>query len=525
MTHIKSIIAMILSLSLCACSNGNPSGSTDSTDSSASSAPAEFSPESAFTLGGTLTESTPGDISLTTLTSISSKNATDSNPILSNIFCADPTAVEYEGRLYIYGTNDHQQYEAVGPEGKNTYEHTKSIVMISTDDMVNYTYHGIINVGDICPWAIASWAPSITSRVEDDGLTHFYLYFSNSGWGTGVITATSPTGPWSDPLGKSLIDGNTEGLNGCQSPFDPGVCIDENGVGWLSFGGGTDGARIVRLSSDMLSLDSEIMKIPSPYNFEASELNYINGTYIYTYNNDWSGHYENWDMEGVFAPPQCSMSYLTTKTPLDPDSCVYQDYYFSNPGEQGLEYSNNHTHLQKYQGKYYLFYHSLFPQSSLGTTGGFRSLCVNEAQVDEENVKISQVTATKEGVSQIKALDPFSPVQAENIALCAGTSYTATEEPGNITVSNGTTDDTAAWLAVRGADFGDGAEYFAARVKGTGKIDVYIDGINGTISASLEFSGDDWQTVYSKTFEKISGQHDVYFVISDGFEFDSWQFA
>ena len=295
MTHIKSIIAMILSLSLCACSNGNPSGSTDSTDSSASSAPAEFSPESAFTLGGTLTESTPGDISLTTLTSISSKNATDSNPILSNIFCADPTAVEYEGRLYIYGTNDHQQYEAVGPEGKNTYEHTKSIVMISTDDMVNYTYHGIINVGDICPWAIASWAPSITSRVEDDGLTHFYLYFSNSGWGTGGITATSPTGPWSDPLGKSLIDGNTEGLNGCQSPFDPGVCIDENGVGWLSFGGGTDGARIVRLSSDMLSLDSEIMKIPSPYNFAASELNYINGTYIYTYNNDWSGHYENWD--------------------------------------------------------------------------------------------------------------------------------------------------------------------------------------------------------------------------------------
>ena len=56
-------------------------------------------------------------------------------------------------------------------------------------------------------------------------------------------------------------------------------------------------------------------------------------------------------------------------------------------------------------------------------------------------------------------------------------------------------------------------------------IDVYFDGINGTISASLEFSGDDWQTVYSKAFEKISGQHDVYFVISDGFEFDSWQFA
>ncbi len=520
MKHMKSLLSLALALALCACSAGKPADSGASTDQ-----PAEFSPDTAFTLGGKITETTPGDITMTSLTSISSKTTAEGNPLLSNIFCADPTAVEYEGRLYIYGTNDHQQYEAVGAEGSNTYEHIKSIVMISTDDMVNFTYHGTINVGEICPWALASWAPSITSRVEDDGLTHFYLYFSNSGWGTGVITATSPTGPWSDPLGTSLIDGNTPGLDGCQSPFDPGVCIDENGTGWLSFGGGTDGARIVKLGSDMLSLDSEIKKIPSPFHFEASELNYINGTYVYTYNNDWSGHYENWDKESVFAPPQCSMSYLTTKTPLDPDSWVYQDYYFRNPGDQGLEYSNNHTHLQKYQGKYYLFYHALFPQKSLGTTGGFRSLCVNEAQVDEENVKISPVTGTREGVSQIKPLDPFSPVQAENIAACAGTAYSATEEPGDMTVSNGTKDGTGAWLAVRGADFADGATRFAARVKGTGRIDVYIDGIDGNITTSLEFSGDDWQTVYSSEFAALTGQHDVYFVISDGFEFDSWQFA
>lgn len=520
MKHMKSLLSLALALALCACSAGKPADSGASTDQ-----PAEFSPDTAFTLGGKITETTPGDITMTSLTSISSKTTAEGNPLLSNIFCADPTAVEYEGRLYIYGTNDHQQYEAVGAEGSNTYEHIKSIVMISTDDMVNFTYHGTINVGEICPWALASWAPSITSRVEDDGLTHFYLYFSNSGWGTGVITATSPTGPWSDPLGNSLIDGNTPGLDGCQSPFDPGVCIDENGTGWLSFGGGTDGARIVKLGSDMLSLDSEIKKIPSPFHFEASELNYINGTYVYTYNNDWSGHYENWDKESVFAPPQCSMSYLTTKTPLDPDSWVYQDYYFRNPGDQGLEYSNNHTHLQKYQGKYYLFYHALFPQKSLGTTGGFRSLCVNEAQVDEENVKISPVTGTREGVSQIKPLDPFSPVQAENIAACAGTAYSETEEPGDMTVSNGTNDGTGAWLAVRGADFADGATRFAARVKGTGRIDVYIDGIDGNITTSLEFSGDGWQTVYSSEFAALTGQHDVYFVISDGFEFDSWQFA
>ncbi len=513
MNNIKSLLTVIMTAPLCSCSVST---------SSESQTPAQ--PE--FSLGGEIVQSVSGDITVTSLPDIYSKTAAESNPILSDIFCADPTAVEYDGRLYIYGTNDHQQYEAVGAEGKNTYEHIKSLVMISTDDMVNYTYHGTIDVGEICPWALASWAPSITSRVEEDGLTHFYLYFSNSGWGTGVITATSPTGPWSDPLGTSLIDGNTPELNGCSSPFDPGVCIDDNGTGWLAFGSGDGGSRIVRLGSDMLSIDSEIAKIPSRFNFEASELNYINGTYVYTYNNDWSTHSAGWDVEGVYPPPQCSMSYMTTKTPLDPDSWVYRDYYFKNPGEAGLEYSNNHTHLQKYQGKYYLFYHSLFPQKSLGTFGGFRSLCVNEASVDEDTVTIEKVTATREGVSQIKNLDPFLPNQAETLAACAGTSYAPTDEPGNITVSCKSKESGAgAWLCVRGADFGGGAEYFAARVKGTGRVDVYLDSIEGTAAASVEFSGDDWQTVYAQAFSEISGVHDVYFVIPSGFEFDSWQFA
>ena len=37
------------------------------------------------------------------------KNESNANPISPNIFCADPTAVEYNGRLYVYGTNDQQQ--------------------------------------------------------------------------------------------------------------------------------------------------------------------------------------------------------------------------------------------------------------------------------------------------------------------------------------------------------------------------------------------------------------------------------
>lgn len=265
MEHIRPIIAVMLSALLCGCTPA--AGSSGDSQSQA-----EFSAESGFALGSAV-PSQPGGITVQSLDAPTGKNLPDGNPLISNVFCADPTAVEYEGRLYIYGTNDNQQYETVGADGKNTYEHIKSLVILSTDDMVNYTYHGIIDIAEICPWALASWAPSITSRVEEDGLTHFYLYFSNSGWGTGVITSTSPTGPWSDPLGESLLDGNTPGLNGCSSPFDPGVCIDDNGTGWLAFGGGDGGSRIVKLGDDMVSIDSDIVKIPSKFNFEASELN------------------------------------------------------------------------------------------------------------------------------------------------------------------------------------------------------------------------------------------------------------
>ena len=107
------------------------------------------------------------------------------NPLLDFHYIADPTAIEYNGRLYVYGTNDHQQYEAGTPS--NTYEAINSLVVISTDDMVNWTYHGLIDTKSVAPWIMASWAPTIISKKQSDGTTLFSLYFSNSGTGSGVI--------------------------------------------------------------------------------------------------------------------------------------------------------------------------------------------------------------------------------------------------------------------------------------------------------------------------------------------------
>lgn len=453
------------------------------------------------------------------------------NPISPVIYCADPTAVEYNGRLYVYGTRDHQQYEGMGYDknGNNTYEKIKSFIVLSTDDMVNWTYHGEIDVEAIAPWIINSWAPSIVSRVEEDGLTHFYLYFSNNGCGVGVITSTDPVGPWSDPLGRPFIDNKTEGLDRCPNPFDPGVVIDDNGVGWLSFGGGinsVDGtklmpgsARIVKLGDDMLSFASEFAEILAPYFFEASELNYINGQYVYTCCSSWDERYAwEWDTE---VPEACSMIYMTSDDPLNKDSWTQKGAYFLNPGDRKERHSNNHTHVHEYKGRYYVFHHSLKLMSLQNANGGFRSLCVDYLDVDEKNVTFEKTGYTNEGVEQISNPDTLFAIQGETFATAKNVDYIKANGENNLAVVS--TEDSSCTFISK-AKFKKSATEFLATVKGKGRIELRLDSLDSKPLAFIEFDAPDWQTVSNVLSDTVRGEHDVYILFSnEGIALDEWQ--
>lgn len=409
------------------------------------------------------------------------------NPILDFQYCADPTAIEYKGRLYVYGTNDHQQYE----EGvSNTYEKIKTLVMMSTDDMVNWTYHGLIPVGEVAPGIMASWAPSIISKEQADGSTLFSLYFSNSG-----------------------------------SIFDPGAVIDDNGDGWLSFGNGQ--GWIAKLKPDLHSLDGDPVKLPSPFHFEANELNYINGKYVYTFNNDWDDH-TPWDWGGE-APTACSMNYFTSTEPLNPDSWTYGGNYFKNMGENGMTYGNNHTHLHKYQDKWYLFYQAAILEASIGSHGGFRSILVDEIEVDEAKVVIKEAKPTYKGVKAIKNLDPYIVQQASTAAATLGIRYVQTEEPGHMVATIGTPSKdgpapTEGIIEVRNVNFSS-AKTLKALVKGKGSVTLRLDKRDGANIASVNSSASDWQELEAKCTGITSGVHTVYLIIKGDVQFDTWQFA
>ncbi|MBO6191685.1 MAG: family 43 glycosylhydrolase [Prevotella sp.] len=498
------------------------------------------------------------------------KGSGNNNPISANIFCADPTAMEYNGRMYVYGSNDHQQFVATGKNKGNDYGEIKSIVIFSTDDMVNWTFHGTIDTKKLCsgwtnnPWYVGygvSWAPSVTWRHNDTtDKDEFFLYFCNSSHGVGVLTADSPIGPWKSPNKKLMITYDTPGANkqGTNANFDPGVTIDDNGVGWISFGGlgpstlMPNAARIIKLKPSMTEVEGTAAIIPAPYHFEANELNVIGGKYVYTYCSNWANRSEtaaDWSTYcqehgiNVSAPNTCTMCYMVSDNPMDPNSWEYKGVYGPHPG---MGTNNNHSHLQKFQGKYYHLYHGASLMESWINAGVmsedckiYRSLCVNEARVNESTTTISQVTPNLEGVKQIKNLNPYEWQQAETMASCGGVDY---EDITNIkkntkinTLGNDASENMqvkmkdGSWINVRKVDFGDsGADKFTLRAKGTATIELRTSRA-GRPMQTFEFSSTEMEDqtfeIDATKFKGVKSNFVLAVTSATDFYVDAWQFT
>ena len=83
--------------------------------------------------------------------------------------------------------------------------------------------------------------------------------------------------------------------------FDPAVMVDDDGTGYLAFGGGVpagqdlnpQSARIVKLADNMTSLADDEDGIPkmidAPCMFEDGGIHKANGKYYYTYCSNFSG--------------------------------------------------------------------------------------------------------------------------------------------------------------------------------------------------------------------------------------------
>lgn len=425
-------------------------------------------------------------------------------PVVSHHYAADPAAVEFNGRLYVYCSNDDEN-------GTNSYV-MSSLTCFSTDDLKNWTDHGVVFRANTTSWASLTWAPS---AVSNQGKV--FLYFANGAGSIGVATSSVPTGPFKDARGSALINSSTPGAaTANQWYFDPCGFVDDDGQAYLYFGGNeATNSRVIRLNANLTSVNGSALPLDTPNFFEAAYLHKRNGIYYLSYS----------------TRPDAGMviGCVTNSSPTN--GFVPQGTVLPNPPSN--VFNNNHASIVSFAGNGYIVYHNRAAALANGLSSGEavykRSLCIDAINYNADG-SIQQTTPTTDGLAQLKNLDPFKRVEAETFAQSAGVTTEVCAEGGlDVTyITNGS------WLRLRGVNFGAGAAAFYARVASAGSggnIELRLDGVNGTLvgTCAVPATGgaQTWRTV-SAGVSGATGVHDLYLKFTGGagslFNVNWWQF-
>lgn len=434
------------------------------------------------------------------LSSLSSHALAD-NPIIQNIYTADPAPMIHEGRLYLYTTHD----EDVTVDGFFTMNDWR---VYSTTDVVNWTDHGSpLHYNDFS-WARGNaWAPQVIHR---NGTFYFYVPVvqHNGGNAIGVATADNPLGPFRDAVGRPLVTSDC-------GDIDPSVFIDDDGQAYLYWG--NPNLCYVLLNEDMISYRGGVVRVPmttASFGVRADSerpTSYEEGPWFY----------KRQDLYYVVYPggplPE-HIAHSTSTSPTGP--WTYRGVIM--PAEGGS--FTNHPGVVDYGGKSLFFYHN----AALPGGGGFkRSVCVEEFTYNADG-SIPQLRMTREGASAVATLNPFVRVEAETIAWQEGIETEVCSEGG----MNVTSIDAGDYIKVKEVEFGSGATGFSVRVaaaSGGGQIELRLgsnDGQRiGTCAIAATGGANTWATQECE-IDGATGKHDLFLrFTSGGFKFDWWSFS
>lgn len=470
------------------------------------------------------------------------KGFMDTNPVMTQRFGADPYAMVYGDRVYIYMTADAFEYDASGEVAENTYGKIRSINVVSTDDMMNFTDHGSIVVageGGATKWAHNSWAPAAAWK-EIDGKVKFFLYFADNGGGIGVLESDSPTGPFTDPLGEALISRQTPKCADVLWLFDPAVLVDDDGRAYLYFGGGVpEGreadpgtARVVELGEDMISIKGEPKVIDVPYLFEDSGIHKAGNKYYYTYCSNWQVDAAATEKYGF---RNAEIVCLESDSPMGP--FVFKERILENPGTLCGLYGNNHHCVFTFQDRWYIAYHSRVLEKAMGVEHGYRSTNIDEFTMGEDGT-IGLIRQTKNGREQLRKVDPYRENSAVNMAMNAGldTVPSADGTSGKMILTG---IDNGDYMKIQGVDFGEKSPWTLevwlkaeAGIDDTCAVYASLDLVKGEMIACLplqetgEKDAEGFVKCQAALEKEITGVHDLFFLFSgSGYEMKSWRFA
>lgn len=284
----------------------------------------------------------------------------EGNPLVRDRYTADPAPmVSSDGRLYVYCGHDECFEDKPGYEGKYGFNITEWLCY-STEDMVTWTDHGVIMKPTDFSWSIGeAWASQV---MEYEGR---YYFFVSTQCGdpnckaVGVAVSDSPTGPFTDAIGRPLVtdDMTDNGPRGWWNDFDPTVMVDDDGTPWLCWGNGT--CFLAPLKHNLIELAGPVTVLPME--------NYVEGPWLYKRGE----HYYN-----VYA----SMGNMLETISYAMAPSVEGPWTFMGEllGEQKDSFTT-HPGIIDYKGKSYLFYHGTsLSLDGYGPATGRRSICLTE---------------------------------------------------------------------------------------------------------------------------------------------------
>lgn len=290
----------------------------------------------------------------------------DSNPIVKNKFTADPGAMVYNDKVYIYTGHDE------APARRNGYE-MHEWLCYSSPDMVNWTEHEVpLRVKDFAWAKDDAWASQVIYRNKK-----FYWYVAVEhatihGKAIGVAVSDSPTGPFKDARGSAIVTNDmTTNASISWDDIDPTVIIDDNKQAYLIWGNTV--CYYAKLKENMTELDGPIKTINLPHYTEAPWINKHNGWYYLSY---------------AYEFPE-KTAYAMSRNIEGP----WQ--YKGVLNELAGNSNTNHQAIIDFKGQSYFIYHN---GALAADEGSFhRSVCIDYLYYNPDGT-MKRVVMTSEGV-------------------------------------------------------------------------------------------------------------------------------
>ena len=451
------------------------------------------------------------------------------NPISSYHYLADPSCASDGDTFYIltdvddYNNQTNWNYDIGG------------LLAFTSEDMKNWTDHGMIfrSKREFGNYPNNTWASGIA--VKDGKI---YIVYPDGASGVGMITAPAIDGPYTDPIQAShgvnrIAGGNNSVIGGCDGIahcFDPGIFFDDDGTGYVIFGGGESGQRpygnnfdIIKFTENggKITMDkNSLTQVKLPNSFEAPYLHKKGSNYYLSFNN--RSQIIDYGMSTKIMGPYDYVGQVIPGIGSVPDA----------HGEGG----NNHHGFAPFKDKWYAVYHDrrLVTSDNHPTACTQAGVCsVNPNYENHRSVsideltwngdKMNKLTFTREGPKQIKNFDPYKTYKAttssKQLNIRSRTDWTKGKPVVHVLTPQASKES---WIRVSGVDFGNGAQNLrvkAASVADGNKIEIHTGSASGTLAGTCNLAKTSgWQDYVDNDCEMsgLTGVVDQVFFVFKG---------